>query len=178
MFSTFPNHENCEVVSFNKNFSPASKDSGFSNSARFNSNGNFNGYNYARDTESSRIKKKKPVKNVLFGSRMKYRAAQEPYSPNKRKMIGLTPDSLNLIKEKIISSKDHSLSGDKRKGKNKLKFDPRKMNFNKPGNSGKKTYSFGSGSFYLSIFFSFFFIYFLGRNLFESDNFKHNPKKK
>lgn len=147
MISRFPNHENFEVVSFHKNFSPVSKDSGFSNSARCNSNGNFNAYHYARDTESSRLKKKTPVNNVLFGSRKKYKAMQEPSSPNQKEFIGFSQKSLDLIKEKIVTSKDHSLSGDKRKNKNKLEFDPRNMNFNKPGNSEKKTYSFGSGTF-------------------------------
>jgi hypothetical protein len=144
-FSNSHDKDNFEVVSFHKNFSPASKDSEFSNTIQFNSNGRYGEYNYTKDTESSLRKKKKQIKHIYFGTKKNYRVVNEPSSPQKSLSIGLNSDSLKKMKKQIISSKDHSLSGDKRKNNPKLKFDVNKMVFNKPENKAKNQYSINKG---------------------------------
>ena len=67
---------------------------------------------YARDTETSRRRK---MENLRLGGHRQYFANSPKSSPQKNMFIGFNKESEESLLENMKSSKNHSMSGDKRK---------------------------------------------------------------
>jgi hypothetical protein len=144
--------DHLDSISFNNNFSPASKDSGSLSRALQQTNVIRGQYFYARDTENSERRRLETMNGINLGGRRDYRRSNKFRSPPKQSTIFSETNQINFLQSQICSSQEQSMSGDKRKARGMSKG--LQMKFNRPNSNRKSdTNNFGFNNSGICVFF-------------------------